>query len=326
METVGPSASDGMLVEFSDNRFLIDLCGAHDENLSKIEDGLGIQIVRRGNRLVLIGDTPGQEAGGRVLKYLYEKLELGRNLEPGDVDSAVRIGRFNVSDPESLSGGLEIKTRRRVVEPRTAGQRDFVQKLLKNELVFGIGPAGTGKTYLAAALAVSMLSDGLVERIVLSRPAVVAGERLGFLPGDIKDKVDPFMQPLYDALRAFLYPKTLNRYLEQGIIEIAPVAFVRGRTLTSSFIVFDEAQNATRMQMKMFLTRLGPGSRMAVTGDVTQIDLPGGVRSGLVEARSILSGVNGVAFTEFSPSEVVRHDLVSRIVEAYGTRSHAAGN
>ncbi len=325
METAGPLASDGMLVEFSDNRCLIELCGAHDENLSRIEDGLGIQIVRRGNQLVLMGERPRREAGGKVLKYLYGRLELGRTLDPGDVESAVRVSQFAVSDHDLLSGGLEIKTKRRVVEPRTAGQRDFVQKLLKNDLVFGIGPAGTGKTYLAAALAVAMLSDGSVERIVLSRPAVVAGERLGFLPGDIKEKVDPFMQPFYDALRSFLHPKALDRYLEQGRIEIAPVAFVRGRTLNASFIIFDEAQNATRMQMKMFLTRLGTGSRMAVTGDITQIDLPAGWRSGLAEARELLRGVKGVAFTEFSSAEVVRHGLVSRIVKAYEESGRAAG-
>lgn len=326
METVKSPASDnaGILLEFSDNRSLIDLCGAHDSNLCKIEDRLEIKIIRRGNRLVLIGEPVRQEAGGRALKYLYQRLEQGRSLEPADVDSAVRISMDSVVDLNLLLDDLVIHTRRRSVEPKTASQRDFVQKLLKNQLVFGIGPAGTGKTYLAAALAVSMLSNGDVDRIILSRPALVAGEHLGFLPGDIKEKVDPFMQPLYDALRSFLSTKVLNHYLDQGKIEIAPVAFVRGRTMNSSFVIFDEAQNATRMQMKMFLTRLGPGSRMAVTGDITQIDLPHKVPSGLLEAEKVLHGIKGIAFTRFSSKEVVRHDLVSRIVKAYEETSHIA--
>ncbi len=318
MESIhSPASDDGILLEFSDNRNLIDLCGAHDQNLSTIEDGLEIKIIRRGNRFALIGEPVRQEAGGRALKYLYQRLEQGRSVDPADVDSAVRISRDSVVDLNLLSSDLVIRTRRRAVEPKTKSQRDFVQQLLKNPLTFGIGPAGTGKTYLAAALAVSMLSNGDVERIILSRPAVVAGEQLGFLPGDIREKIDPFMQPLYDALRSFLSSKTLNHYLDQGKIEIAPVAFVRGRTLDSSFVILDEAQNATRMQMKMFLTRLGHGSRMAVTGDITQIDLPRGVTSGLVEAEKILHDVKGIAFTRFASRDVVRHDLVSRIVKAY---------
>ena len=326
MDTISPILDDGMLVEFSDNRHLIELCGAHDENLSKIENGLSIQILRRGNRLVIIGEQPHCEAGERVLQQLYDQLKRGRNLEPGDVDSVLRINRSTVSNKLIPKNDLNIKTKRRIVEPRTNGQRDFLYKMLNNEIVFGLGPAGTGKTYLAAALAVSMLSEGAVDRIILSRPAVTAGERLGFLPGDLKEKVDPFMQPLYDALRSFLQPKMLNRYLEQGKIEIAPVAFVRGRTLHASFIIFDEAQNATRMQMKMFLTRLGPQSRMVVTGDITQIDLPAGTQSGLIEAKQILHQVNGIGFTEFSSSEVVRHDLVSKIVDAYEGRNCASKN
>ncbi len=317
MVTVSQRDNDGTLVEFPVNRFLIELCGPHDANLSMIEEALGIQIVRRGNRLVLTGADSQREAGRRALDYLYHLLELGRALEAGDLDDAVRRSVPTAAVLPLTHSDDEIKTRKRVVEPRSPGQRDFVQKLRANHLVFGIGPAGTGKTYLAVALAVSMLMDGLVDRIVLSRPAVTAGERLGFLPGDMKEKVDPFMQPLYDALRSFLYQKMLNNYLEQGKIEIAPVAFVRGRTLSEAFVILDEAQNATRMQMKMFLTRLGPGSRMAVTGDVTQIDLPSGTTSGLIEAQKVLSGVQGIAFTEFCSSEIVRHGLVARIVNAY---------
>ena len=331
MALVSPAASDEMLVEFPDNRHLIELCGAHDVNLNIIETSLGIQIIRRGNRLILIGERPQREAGGRALEELYEQLERGRPLEPGDVDAALRFG---LSAPpaegdtalpaEAADETLEISTKRRVVEPRTAAQRDYVRKLMNRDLVFGIGPAGTGKTYLAVAQAVAMLAQGQVDRIVLSRPAVEAGERLGFLPGDMKDKVDPYMHPLYDALRDFIHYKQLARYLERNVIEIAPLAFMRGRTLGLSFIVLDEAQNATRMQMKMFLTRFGPGSRMAVNGDITQIDLPKGVTSGLVEAQRVLRGVKGIAFTDFTSKDVVRHPLVSRIVGAYANSEHSA--
>ena len=206
---------------------------------------------------------------------------------------------------------LEIRTRRKLVEPRTAAQTAYVRNLFRNELVFGIGPAGTGKTYLAVAAAVAMFIEGHVDRIVLSRPAVEAGERLGFLPGDMKEKVDPYMQPLYDALNDFFPAKQVPRLIEERQIEIAPLAFMRGRTLANAFVVLDEAQNATTMQMKMFLTRLGEGSRMAVTGDVTQIDLPRGVTSGLVEAERILRDVPGVGFTYFGAEDVVRHPLVA---------------
>jgi phosphate starvation-inducible PhoH-like protein len=212
---------------------------------------------------------------------------------------------------------LEIRTRRKLVEPRTAAQSAYVRNLFRHELVFGIGPAGTGKTYLAVAAAVAMFIDGHVDRIVLSRPAVEAGERLGFLPGDMKEKVDPYMQPLYDALNDFFPTKQVQKLIEERQIEIAPLAFMRGRTLANACVVLDEAQNATTMQMKMFLTRLGEGSRMAVTGDTTQIDLPRGVMSGLVEAERILAGVEGVGFTRFGPEDVVRHPLVARIIRAY---------
>jgi phosphate starvation-inducible PhoH-like protein len=212
---------------------------------------------------------------------------------------------------------VEIRTRRKLVEPRTQAQRDYVKLLFARQLVFGIGPAGTGKTYLAVAAAVAALIENRVERIILSRPAVEAGERLGFLPGDMKEKVDPYMQPLYDALSDFLPAKQVQKMIEEKTIEIAPLAFMRGRTLSGAFVVLDEAQNATEMQMKMFLTRLGEGSRMAVTGDVTQIDLPRGVRSGLIEAERLLQGIEGIGFARFGARDVVRHPLVARIIEAY---------
>ncbi|MBT7999299.1 PhoH family protein, partial [Planktomarina temperata] len=215
------------------------------------------------------------------------------------------------------SGAVEIKTRKKLVEPRTEAQKAYVEALFKNELSFGIGPAGTGKTYLAVAVGVSMFITGRVDKIILSRPAVEAGERLGFLPGDMKEKVDPYMQPLYDALNDFLPAKQMAKLMEDKAIEIAPLAFMRGRTLANAFVVLDEAQNATSMQMKMFLTRLGEGSRMVITGDRTQIDLPRGVQSGLADAERLLSDIPKISFNYFTSKDVVRHPLVAAIIEAY---------
>jgi phosphate starvation-inducible PhoH-like protein len=222
-------------------------------------------------------------------------------------------------------GGIEIRTRKKTVEPRTNTQKNYVKSLFKNELVFGLGPAGTGKTYLAVAAGVSMFIEGHVDRILLSRPAVEAGERLGFLPGDMKDKVDPYMQPLYDALNDFLPSKQVGKLIEEKRIEIAPLAFMRGRTLSNAFIVLDEAQNATTMQMKMFLTRMGEGSQMAITGDSSQCDLPRGVPSGLVEAEKVLRGVKGVGMTTFKAEDVVRHPMVARIIRAYDNHAQKSG-
>ena len=215
------------------------------------------------------------------------------------------------------SAGMELRTRKKAIEPRTEAQKAYVANLFQNEMGFGIGPAGTGKTYLAVAVGVTMLISGAVEKIILSRPAVEAGERLGFLPGDLKEKVDPYMQPLYDALNDFLPAKQLQKLMEDKRVEIAPLAFMRGRTLSNAFVILDEAQNATSMQMKMFLTRLGQGSRMVITGDRTQIDLPRGTTSGLHDAERILQGVKGVSFNYFTSKDVVRHPLVARIIEAY---------
>ncbi|WP_112320325.1 PhoH family protein [Oceanibium sediminis] len=312
-------------VSFPDNRLLIDLCGEHDRYLAQIEQTLGILITRRGNELVLHGPEVSVQRASDVLHALYQRLEQGRTVEPGDVTGAIRMGSTPEADPagptdqlEMFSGDhVEIRTRKKIVEPRTPAQKAYVRNLFTNELVFGIGPAGTGKTYLAVAAAVSMFLDGHVDKIVLSRPAVEAGERLGFLPGDMKEKVDPYMQPLYDALNDFLPGKQVAKLIEEKQIEIAPLAFMRGRTLSNAFVVLDEAQNATTMQMKMFLTRLGEGSRMAITGDRTQIDLPRGTASGLLEAERILQGVKGIAFSRFKAVDVVRHPLVARIIEAY---------
>jgi phosphate starvation-inducible PhoH-like protein len=313
------------LLEFPDNRLLIDLCGEFDRNLAQIEHQMGVHILRRGNRLVVIGEKAARDQAAAVLTALYARLESGRGVAAGDIDAALRLGRPIPDRPapdaeqiEMFSGtGMEIRTRKKPIEPRTEAQKAYVANLFQHELGFGIGPAGTGKTYLAVAVGVTMLISGAVEKIILSRPAVEAGERLGFLPGDMKEKVDPYMQPLYDALNDFLPQKQLQKLMEDKRIEIAPLAFMRGRTLSNAFVVLDEAQNATTMQMKMFLTRLGQGSRMVITGDRTQIDLPRGVPSGLADAERILKGVKGVSFNYFSAKDVVRHPLVARIIEAY---------
>ncbi|MEM9231989.1 MAG: PhoH family protein [Pseudomonadota bacterium] len=310
-------------INFPDNRLLIELCGEHDRNLAQIEQSLGVLITRRGNELVLHGDEGSVARGAEVLQALYLRLEQGREVSPADVTAGLRMGPdtgdTGARDQLEMFRGdqVEIRTRKKIVEPRTPAQKQYVRNLYSNELVFGIGPAGTGKTYLAVAAAVSLFLDGHVDKIVLSRPAVEAGERLGFLPGDMKEKVDPYMQPLYDALNDFLPGKQVTKLIEEKQIEIAPLAFMRGRTLSNAFVVLDEAQNATTMQMKMFLTRLGEGSRMAITGDRTQIDLPRGVPSGLLEAERILTGVQGIAISKFNAVDVVRHPLVARIIEAY---------
>jgi phosphate starvation-inducible PhoH-like protein len=234
---------------------------------------------------------------------------MGRPISNHALTNGEQIELFNT--------GIELRTRKKPIEPRTEAQKNYVANLFANELNFGIGPAGTGKTYLAVAVGITMFISGGVERIILSRPAVEAGEKLGFLPGDMKEKVDPYMQPIYDALNDFLPTKQAQKLLEEKRIEIAPLAFMRGRTLSNAFVVLDEAQNATTVQMKMFLTRLGEGSRMVITGDRTQVDLPRGVPSGLQEAERILKGIKGVNFNYFTPKDVVRHPLVASIIEAY---------
>jgi phosphate starvation-inducible PhoH-like protein len=321
------------LLEFSNNRLLIDLCGEFDRNLAQIEHQLGVHILRRGNQVAIVGPAQSRGQAAGVLGSLYQRLESGRTVDAGDIDAAIRMGIEgegpSVSLDEQLemfqSGRIEIRTRKKQVEPRTEAQKTYVKNLFSNELAFGIGPAGTGKTYLAVAVGVTMLIGGHVDKIILSRPAVEAGERLGFLPGDMKEKVDPYMQPLYDALNDFLLAKQVEKLIAEKRIEIAPLAFMRGRTLANAFVVLDEAQNATTMQMKMFLTRLGEGSRMVITGDRTQVDLPRGTASGLADAERILNGVKGVSFNYFTAKDVVRHPLVARIIEAYDRDDGAAG-
>ncbi len=313
------------VLEFPDNRLLVDLCGPYDRNLADIEQKMGVQIIHRGNQLTVIGEDASRKAAVTVLQALYQRLEAGRGVEPGDIDRELRMGPAEraagvvTGEQKELFKGsrVEVATRKKTVEPRTEAQKTYVQNLFDNELAFGIGPAGTGKTYLAVAVGVNMFISGHVDKIILSRPAVEAGERLGFLPGDMKDKVDPYMQPLYDALNDFLPGKMTAKLIEEKKIEIAPLAFMRGRTLSNAFCVLDEAQNATSMQMKMFLTRLGEGSRMVITGDRTQIDLPRGVSSGLQDAERLLKGIKKISFNYFTAKDVVRHPLVAAIIEAY---------
>ena len=317
------------LLEFPDNRLLIDLCGEFDRNLAQIEHKLSVQILRRGNQLAVIGEDGARQQAAGVLEGLYQKLEAGRAIDAGEIDGEIRMGGSDEGTGtrqgdqlEMFQGGrVEIKTRKKLVEPRTEAQKAYVRSLFAKELAFGIGPAGTGKTYLAVAVGVSMFIEGHVDRIILSRPAVEAGERLGFLPGDMKDKVDPYMQPLYDALNDFLPGKQVAKLIEEKRIEIAPLAFMRGRTLSNAFVVLDEAQNATTMQMKMFLTRLGEGSRMVITGDRSQIDLPRGVTSGLHDAERLLKDIGDISFNYFTAKDVVRHHLVAKIIEAYDADS-----
>ena len=309
---------DGNDIVFSDNGLLAELCGQFDGNLAYIENSIEVELTHRGNVISIIGDE--KELCFKILDVLYHRLLNGKSVSETEIDATLR----QIDNPGNSNKNLqkntpsyEIKTRKKIVEARTEAQKQYIKSFINNEMVFGIGPAGTGKTYIAVAIAASRFIGGHVDKIILSRPAVEAGERLGFLPGDMKDKVDPYMQPLYDALNDFFPIKQLTRLLEDKQIEIAPLAFMRGRTLSNSFVVLDEAQNATAMQMKMFLTRLGEGSQMAITGDITQIDLQRGVLSGLKNAEALLKDVEGISFNYFTSKDVIRHKLVAKIINAY---------
>ena len=306
------------IVAFDDNALLPALFGQHDRHLARIEQLLGVTLSSRGNHVAIAGDAAAQKVARAVLLTLYQRLKRGLDVTPGEVDGAVRMANAESSGGAGMDDGdAVIRTRRRTINARSPRQRDYLRALLSHDLTFGLGPAGTGKTYLAVAVAVQMLTSNRVSRIILSRPAVEAGERLGFLPGDLKEKVDPYLRPLYDALHDMLPAEQVEKRLETGEIEVAPLAFMRGRTLANAYVILDEAQNTTPMQMKMLVTRLGEGSSMVVTGDLTQIDLPRGVQSGLREAITVLNGVEGIAFVEFSDTDVVRHPLVGRMVRAY---------
>jgi phosphate starvation-inducible PhoH-like protein len=326
MESGAPGAVSAQAhMRFDDNALLAMLFGEHDRNIAQIEHALGVMIGSRGNELEISGPSEPVQAAERVLNELYGRLKQGQQLDSSEIDGAIRmVGARREADDGAPRGAAEpIQTRKRTVSPRSPRQADYIEALRSHELVFGLGPAGTGKTYLAVAVAVSMYLTGRVDRIILSRPAVEAGERLGFLPGDIKEKVDPYLRPLYDALNDMMPTDAVLKRIDSGEIEIAPLAFMRGRTLANAVVILDEAQNTTPVQMKMFLTRLGEHSRMVVTGDLSQIDLPAGARSGLAEAVEILEGMKGAAFIRFSNEDVVRNPLVTRIVRAYEAREQA---
>ena len=306
-------------VELADGPAAREVAGELGRHLAIIGRATGTRVSQRGAIVRLVGEPADVELAERVVLQLYAVAASGSRVVPVDVDQACRLLR---AEPEARlldyqADTVLVGSRKKAIFPRTPTQRRYLRAFAQNDIVFGLGPAGTGKTYLAMAVAVSLLLKEKVRRIVLCRPAVEAGEKLGFLPGDLAEKVNPYLRPLYDALYDMVDEERAARMVERGVIEVAPLAFMRGRTLNDAFIILDEAQNATEEQMKMFLTRLGFGSRAVVTGDVTQVDLPRGARSGLVDARQILAGVRGVAFAEFTSADVVRHPLVQRIVDAY---------
>ena len=311
-----------IVMTFDDNRLASALFGQYGQNLASIERRLGVIADSRGNQVTIEGSREACEQTRRVLEGLYGQLKRGVELTGGDVEGAIRLaisqGSLFDFDPETSRRNFEeINLRKRTVRARTPGQDAYLRALKRWPLVFGTGPAGTGKTWLAVAYAVQLFERKEVDRIILSRPAVEAGERLGFLPGDMREKVDPYLRPVYDALFDMMDARIVERALQTGEIEIAPLAFMRGRTLSNAVVILDEAQNTTAMQMKMFLTRLGENSRMIVTGDPSQVDLPAGQRSGLIDAVRLLGQVEGVGHVPFTQEDVVRNDLVARIVEAY---------
>ncbi|MEM1409805.1 MAG: PhoH family protein [Pseudomonadota bacterium] len=311
---------------FDDANLVRDLCGPTDAHLSLIENTIGVRLDPKGNEITLTGGDHARLQAKAVLEQLYIHLENGRSVSLAEVEGLLRIER----SPKPVRAKREAKGRalvlpKRTIAPRSPAQAEFLEQLTHEELVFGVGPAGTGKTYLAVASAAQMLVSGQVERVILSRPAVEAGERIGFLPGDMKEKVDPYLRPLYDALYDVLHSDFVDRKIAAGEIEIAPLAFMRGRTLARAAVILDEAQNATVAQMKMFLTRFGENSRMAITGDPSQTDLPDVRHSGLADALELITDIEGVAVTRFTGDDVVRHRLVGDIVRAYDKRDAARG-
>jgi len=318
----GPGDKARLELMFDKPDLLGALFGEYDQNLVAIENRLGVYIAARGNKLQIEGSADAAARARDVLTGLYNRISVGQPIDAGAVEAVIAMSaeptldgiiRRDVSEPPKVM----IRTRKKTIAPRSANQGVYMEALTRNELIFALGPAGTGKTYLAVAQAVSQLITGSVDRLILSRPAVEAGERLGFLPGDMKEKVDPYLRPLYDALYDTLPAEQVERRIASGEIEIAPLAFMRGRTLANAFIILDEAQNTTQAQMKMFLTRFGEGSRMVVCGDPKQVDLPVPGVSGLADAVERLEGIEGIATIRFTTADVVRHPIVGRIVEAY---------
>ncbi|MCT4655550.1 MAG: PhoH family protein [Cohaesibacter sp.] len=320
-----------IVLSYDDNRLASDLFGQYDQHLARIEQKLGVEAIARGNRVTIKGPADLCDQAKQALDSLYYRLRDGESVEQADVDGAIRMAQaadeqleLPQISPDAQGDGkggklnfAQIATRKKKLIARTATQDAYIRAMDRADLVFGTGPAGTGKTYLAVAYAASLLERGVVDRIILSRPAVEAGERLGFLPGDMKEKVDPYLRPLYDALYDMMPPDKVEREIEAKVIEIAPLAFMRGRTLSNAVVILDEAQNTTSMQMKMFLTRLGENSKMIITGDPSQIDLPRGEKSGLVEAMDLLGSIPSIVRVGFTAEDVVRHELVMRIVNAY---------
>jgi phosphate starvation-inducible protein PhoH and related proteins len=320
--SVAPDTATQVVLTFDDNRLASLLFGQYGQNLALIERRLGVVANSRGNQVTLEGSREASEQARRVLESLYERLKRGDELAQGDVDGNIRLALaqgslFDFDPAVTRESFEEINLRKRRVRARTAAQDAYVRALKRHALVFAAGPAGTGKTWLAVAHAVQLFERKEVDRIILSRPAVEAGERLGFLPGDMREKVDPYLRPIFDALYDLMEARIVERALQTGEIEIAPLAFMRGRTLSNAAVILDEAQNTTSMQMKMMLTRLGENSRMVVTGDPSQVDLPPGQISGLAEAMRLLEGVEGIGHVAFTAADVIRHELVARIVEAY---------
>lgn len=320
------AVDEPVLLQFDDNNLLPPLYGEHDQHLTRLESQLGVRLAARGNRISISGPADAVRAAELALNGLYERLRKGLEVGDGEVDAAVRMvvqAPAGAAVADIHAEDLAITTRKQRLSPRSPNQAAYMRALRSHELVFAIGPAGTGKTYLAVAMAVSLMMEGQVDRIILSRPAVEAGERLGFLPGDLREKVDPYLRPLYDALFDMLPAEQVMSRLSNDEIEVAPLAFMRGRTLRNSFVILDEAQNTTPVQMKMFLTRLGENSRMVVTGDPSQVDLPKGQPSGLRDAVELLPAMDQIALVRFTNVDVMRHSLVTRIVRAYEARDRA---
>ncbi len=312
-------------MEFDDNTLLPLLFGEHNIHLVSVENKLDVVLHTRGNTLVILGSKDQVKVAHKVITNLYAQAKNGRKIDSADVDGVLRMASLNINSKvlENINTAT-IKTQKRNISPRSSQQAAYLDAISEYDLVFGLGPAGTGKTYLAVAKGVEALITGKVDRIILSRPAVEAGEHLGFLPGDMREKVDPYLRPLYDALFDMLPENQVAKKLENGEIEIAPLAFMRGRTLSDAFVILDEAQNTTSVQMKMFLTRLGENASMVITGDLSQVDLPSGTRSGLRDAVETLGDVRGVSFVHYTELDVVRHPLVSRIIKAY--EKNTSGN
>ncbi|TDI65026.1 MAG: PhoH family protein [Alphaproteobacteria bacterium] len=322
-------AQETKSIKIDNTRHLADICGSHDKHLAMIEQALDVYVMPRGNELCIEGSRRETRMAANVVEELIRRLDKGLPAGEAEVSAAIRMVLEGGEAGNTASTSLDqhqIRTQKKIISPRSPRQAAYIDALRHHDLVFGLGPAGTGKTYLAVAIGVSMLIRGEVDRLILSRPAVEAGERLGFLPGDMKDKVDPYLRPLYDALHDVMGGDQVHKKLENGDIEVAPLAFMRGRTLSNAFVILDEAQNCTRMQIKMFLTRLGENSRMVVTGDPTQVDLsemgPHAREPGLGEALAILQGIEEVAIVHFTEADVVRHPLVQRIVRAYNERQN----